>query len=129
MQCFPMAVMTGSLTGQIAVRLRFRFVGMGRAGAGMLPLQRLLVLHRYRRLGKMLYPRDPGIGRRIVLLQAHDELSDGASLRELSCALVGAAIVEEDWNDPSDSLRSRIRRLARQARAMAVGGYKDLLRK
>lgn len=120
-------VVSGTLTHHPAVRLQFRFEGMERAEAGVLPLQRLLSLHRNRRFGSMLYRRDPAVSRGIELLRAHDALRDGASLRDLACALVGSDVVEEDWNDPSDSLRSRIRRLARQARAMARGGYRDLL--
>ncbi|WP_165912376.1 DUF2285 domain-containing protein [Novosphingobium sp. PhB165] len=120
-------MLAGTLSGEAAVQLRFCFDGMERAEAGVLPLRRLLALHRYRRFGKALYPRDPAIGRGSLLLRVHDALCDGVSQRELASILVGPDNVERDWHHPSDSLRSRIRRLARQAKAMALGGYKDLL--
>ncbi|XJJ60961.1 DUF2285 domain-containing protein [Novosphingobium sp. BL-8H] len=120
-------MIAGSLSRHSTVRLRFCFDGVTRAEPGVLSLQRLLALHRHGRFGKMLYPRDPAIARGVVLLRVHDALSDGASLRDLACAMVGGDVVEQDWGDPSDSLRSRIRRLARQAREMALGGYKELL--
>lgn len=120
-------VVSGCLSRHSAVRLRFCFDGLERAEEGVLPLQRLLALHRHGRFGKMLYPRDALVERGILLLRVHDALSDGASQRDLACSLVGPEIVEQDWNDPSDSLRSRIRRLTRQAKALANGGYKDLL--
>lgn len=120
-------VVSGCLSRQSAVRLRFVLDGLEQADACVLAVQRLLALHRHGRFGKMHYPRDPAIARGIVLLRAHDAFSDGASHRDFACSLVGAEIAEQDWNDPSDSLRSRIRRLARQARAMARGGYKDLM--
>ncbi|TCU51832.1 hypothetical protein EDF58_1185 [Novosphingobium sp. PhB57] len=120
-------VVAGSLRESRAVRLRILVDGMEKAEYGVLSLQRLLALHRHRRFGKMLYPRDPAIARGIVLLRTHDALEDGASHRDLACALVGPTVVDADWNDPSDSLRSRVRRLTRQARAMALGGYRGLL--
>ena len=120
-------VVSGCLSRHSAVRLRFCFDGFERADEGVLPLQRLLALHRHGRFGKMLYPRDPLVARGMLLLRVQDAMSDGASQRDLACSLVGQDIVEQDWNDPSDSLRSRIRRLTRQAKALANGGYKDLL--
>jgi hypothetical protein len=122
-------VVSGRLADHSAVRMRFSLDGLTRAQAGVLPLQRLLALHRHGRFGKMLYPHDPTLARGIGLLRVCDALDDGASHRDLACVLVGSEVVQRDWNDPSDSLRSRIRRLARQAKAMAMGGYKDLMRR
>jgi hypothetical protein len=45
---------------------------MKMAGAGTLSLQRLVLLHRHRRFGKMLYPLDPAIARGVLLLRVHE---------------------------------------------------------
>ena len=120
-------VARGQLTGQRIVHLQYCLHGLGSAEAGILPLRRLLHLHRYRRFGRSLFPRDPWIARGVQLLRVHDALCDGASQREIGTALLGARRVAEDWNDRSDSVRSRIRRLVREARALAQGGYRHLI--
>lgn len=119
-------VVAGRMSEHAAVRFDVTFAGLGRAEAGLLPLQRLLALHRHRRFGRALYPWDAAIARSAVLLRVQDALACGTSPRELAQVLVGTDTVTRDW--PADSLRSRMKRLIRQARAMAAGGYRDLLR-
>lgn len=122
-------VAQGRLAGETMVHLHYRLHGLGKAEAGVLPLRRLLHLHRYRRFARSLFPRDPWVERGIQLLRVHDALADGASQREIGAVLFGAQRAVEDWNDRSDSLRSRIRRLVREAKALAQGGYRDLMRR
>jgi hypothetical protein len=93
----------------------------------LLPLRRFLDLCRHRRFSRSLFPRDLRIDRWIEVLRVHDALKDGASQREIGGALFGKERITRDWNDASDSLRSRVRRLSREARAMAAGGYRSLL--
>lgn len=109
------------------MRLRFRLDGLASAEAGVLPMRRLLLLYKHRRFGRMLYPKDPALGRGITLLRVHDALASGATQREIAVVLLGRDNVDRDWEHPSDSQRSRIRRLTRQARSMAEGGFRRLL--
>lgn len=66
--------------------------------------------------------------RLIAVLRVADALTTGASQREIATVLFGAEAVARDWNGRSDALRSRLRRLVREARTMAAGGYRQLLR-
>ena len=122
-------VAQGRLAGETLVHLYYCLHGLGAAEAGILPLRRLLHLQHHRRFARSLYPRDPWIERGIQLLRVHDALADGATQREIGAVLFGEARVAEDWNDRSDSLRSRIRRLVREAKTLALGGYRDLMRR
>lgn len=121
-------VAQGRLVGETRVHLHYRLHGIGSAEAACLPLRRLLHLQHHRCFVRSLYPRDPWIERGIQLLRVHDARVDGATQREIGAVLFGEARVAEDWNDRSDSLRSRVRRLVREARTLALGGYRDLMR-
>jgi hypothetical protein len=48
-------------------------------------------------------------------------------LRQTSIRLFGKEKVERDWQDESDYLKLRTRRLVTQARGLAAGGYRALL--
>lgn len=119
----------GQFGGQEAVLLQYRLHGLASAEARLLPLRRFLDLCRHRRFARSLFPRDPRIDRGIAMLRVHDAIGQGASQREIGAALFGDERVARDWNDVSDSLRSRVRRLVREARAMARGGYRQLMRR
>ncbi len=119
----------GRLTGQEAVLLNYRLRGLASAEHRVLPLRRLLDLCRHRRFARSLFPRDPWIDRGIAMLRVHDAIREGASQREIGAALFGDDRVAQDWNDGSDSLRSRVRRLVKDARDMARGGYRQLMRR
>ena len=119
----------GRLTGQEAVLLHYRLRGLACAEKRLLPLRRLLDLCRHRRFARSLFPSDPRIDRWIDMLRVHDAVRDGASQREIGAALFGDDRVAQDWNHGSDSLRSRVRRLVRDAREMAQGGYRHLMRR
>ncbi|PTS89240.1 hypothetical protein DBR17_03480 [Sphingomonas sp. HMWF008] len=119
----------GRLEGQEAVLLHYRLDGLASAEARLLPLRRFLDLCRYRRFASSLFPRDARIDRGIDMLRVHDALGQGASQREIGAALFGDERVTRDWVGVSDSLRSRVRRLVREAHAMARGGYRQLMRR
>ncbi|MGL4302364.1 MAG: DNA -binding domain-containing protein [Sphingomonas sp.] len=119
----------GRLEGQEAVLLQYRLHGLASAEARLLPLRRFLDLCRHRRFARSLFPRDPWIDRGIDMLRVHDAIRQGASQREIGAILFGDQRVARDWNDVSDSLRSRVRRLVREARAMAHDGYRQLMRR
>lgn len=118
----------GRLAGEEAVLLHYRLHGVASAEALLLPLRRFLGLCRHRRFARSLFPRDPRIDRGIQMLRVHDALGQGASQREIGVALFGDEQVTRDWVGESDSLRSRVRRLVHEARAMAGGGYRQLMR-
>ncbi|MGL4287399.1 MAG: DUF2285 domain-containing protein [Phreatobacter sp.] len=118
----------GRLEGQEAVLLHYRLRGLASAETRMLPLRRLLDLCRHRRFARSLFPRDARIDRGIEMLRVHDAIGQGATQREIGAALFGDERVARDWGGESDSLRSRVRRLMREARTMALGGYRQLMR-
>jgi hypothetical protein len=118
----------GCLAGQDAVLLQYRVHGLASAETVLLPLRRFLDLCRHRRFARSLFPRDSRIDRGIEMLRVHDAIGQGASQREIGAALFGDERVGRDWNVGSDSLRSRIRRLISDARSMAHGGYRHLMR-
>lgn len=117
----------GTLTGEMPVILDYRLRGFAAAMTKILPLRRLLELVRCRRFARSLFPEDRRIDRWLLLLRVHDALADGASQREIACALFGAERVQAEWSGASDSMRSRTRRLVRDARQMAQGGYRGIM--
>lgn len=122
-------LVSGSLANERSVLLRYRIDGIGNAERKILPLRRLLHLIQRRRFAKSLFPEEPSMARRLLALRVHDALLDGASQREIAIALFGHERVTAQWHGRSDSLRSSIRRLVKEAAAMASGGYRSLLRK
>jgi hypothetical protein len=118
----------GSLAREEAVLLRYRILGIASAETKLLPLRRFLDLCRHRRFARSLFPPDPRTDRWLTVLRVHDALAAGASQREIGAALFGEDRIVLDWSDRSESLRSRVRRLVRDAHVMAQGGYRGLLR-
>ncbi len=119
-------VAAGSLAAG-PVRLRYRLEGISALRPRVLPLRRLLALCDNHRFAVSLFPEDPKIGRFVDMLRVHDGLIAGASLGDLAEVLYGTEAGDAKARR-SDSLRSRVRRLVREARAMAAGGYRDLMR-
>jgi hypothetical protein len=93
----------------------------------LMPLRRLAALCRTGRFLPALFPRDLRLDRHIDLLRVHDALVAGASQRDIALRLFGNERVPKDWRVASDSLRSRVRRLIRDARRMAGGGHRLLV--
>ena len=122
-------VEAGSLAGGAPVVLHYRLHGLRSAETRILPLRRFLHLCRYRRFAVSLFPADKRVPRGVALLQVHDALDAGASQREIAQVLFGDQRVEADWRQSSDSLRSLVRRLVKDARAMARGGYRSIMRR
>lgn len=120
-------VEAGSLLASRAVVLHYEIAGIARAEPKVLPLRRFLALARHRRFMATLFPPEPRIGRLIDMLRVHDALADGASQREIAEALFGRERTGNGWRGASDSLRSRVRRLIADARAMAAGGFWGLM--
>lgn len=122
-------IVSGSLRRRRPVRLSYRLKGIASVAPKLLPLRRLIALCQRGRFSASLFPVDRRIGRWLDALRVYDALRDGASQREIGAALFGRERIEQDWGDGADSLRSRVRRLVREARAMAQDGYRSLLRR
>lgn len=121
-------VVAGSLT-QGPVVLHYRLAGTHSLAPRLLPLRRLLALCTHRRFVSSLFPPDPRIARWIETLRVRDAIAEGASVAEIAAVLFGAERVVQDEARGSDSLRSRVRRLSREARSLAAGGYRCLMQR
>lgn len=100
------------------------------------PLDRLraqaLALRRFGALiagreARALWPPLPKAARYAAMLRALDARAGGACLREIAELLYGARAVAAGWSGRSDHLKSRVRRLVRDAAAMQRGGYRALV--
>lgn len=110
------------------VVLHYRLAGIGSLRPRVLPLRRLLALCTHRRFVSSLFPPDPRISRWVDVLRAHDAVRAGAGVQEIAEVIFGRERVERDADRGSESVRSRARRLVREARSMAAGGYRKLMR-
>jgi hypothetical protein len=117
----------GSLADNAPITVRYHLIGIASAWTKTGTLIRFLDLCRSGRFSRSLFPHEHRIDRWVVLLRVHDALRAGASQREIAEVLFGDERFAREWHDASDSLRSRIRRLVRDARRMAAGGYRSLL--
>ncbi len=120
-------VEAGRIGCEEAVILEFRLRGLRSAAPRLLALRRLLGLCRHRRFVPTLFPADPRLPRLVAMLRVADALADGASQRQIAATMFGAEAVTHGWDGRTDALRSRMRRLVRDARAMRDGGYRRLL--
>lgn len=109
------------------VTLSYLLGGVYSARPKLLSLRRLIHLCVHRRFAASLFPADPRVQRWLVALRVRDAAQAGASHREIGEILYGAGRVRVEWAGPSDSLRSRVRRLAREAHRLASGGYRSLM--
>jgi len=121
-------VLEGTLVEEGPARLDYLLSGLTRVDAHVLTLRRMLGLWRSGRFPRILYPPEPGLPRRLETLRVGDALADGASYREMAVALYGEERVRAEWKGRSDFLMSRMRRRAAEARAMASGGWRALLK-
>jgi hypothetical protein len=121
-------VVSGSLKQPGSAVFHYRLHGLRSAETRIFPLRRFLFLCRHRRFPAALFPDDPGIARGILALRVADALRDRASQQEIARVLFGVGAAETDLARGSDSLRSRVRRLVGEARRMAAGGYRGMMR-
>jgi hypothetical protein len=119
---------TGTLCPGTPVVLHYRLLGIDSLTPKLMPLRRLVDIVRHHRFAAHLFPADPRINRLLLSLRVLDAINDGASQREIAAALFGQGRVSSGWAGSADSLRSRVRRLARETRLLAQGGYRFLMR-
>lgn len=118
-------VHAGTLEGP--VRLEYVIAGFASAEGPLLTLCRLLAFWRTGRFSGALHPSEARARRLILLLRAYDALASGATQREIAAGLLGREAGEDRWRIMAPALRSRVQRLVRSARSMALGGYVSLL--
>ena len=108
--------------------LRYRLEGVAAAEQPLLTLRRFLALCRCGGFSRSLHAREQRARRWILMLRTLDGLRAGADQRELAQAMLGAEAAAPRWRTREPSMRSRVQRMVRSARAMAAGGYLALLR-
>jgi hypothetical protein len=119
-------VLSGSLAGGPS-ELRYRLTGLASAGPPLLTLRRLLAFWRAGDFGRSLHPREARARRWLLTLRARDALAAGADQREIAAVLLSPEARQSRWRTQSSSVRSRVQRLVRSARAMEAGGFWTLL--
>lgn len=108
--------------------LRYALAGRTSAEQRLLTLRRLLALGRRGDFARDLH-QAPARARRLVLqLRVHDALQDCRDQREIASELLSRSAAEPLWRSRASSIRSQVQRLVREARVMASGGYRKLLR-
>lgn len=120
-------VAAGTILGG-PVTPRIFLLGIDGLTAPLLTLRRLAGLSQRGQLSQTMPARARRVGRWAQMIQALDGLSAGASQRDLAVALFGADRVAAEWRGVSDHLRLKVRRIIRDARRLAGGGYRALLR-
>ncbi len=110
------------------ILLRYQIAGFGSAEKPLLALRRLTWLRRTGRFSRKLHPPEARARRWVLLLRAHDALEAGVDQRRIAQTLLSAIASEPRWRSEAPSLRSQVQRLVRNARSMAAGGYRRLLR-
>jgi hypothetical protein len=110
------------------VVLHYLLHGARNATAILLSLHRLMAVCLDRQFPPSLFPPDPRTERWILSLRIGDALRAGASQRDIAELLYGVDRARSGWHGASDSLRSRVRRLIGEARGLAGGGYRWMMR-
>lgn len=108
--------------------LRFTIDGIASARPPLLTLRRFVALCASGRFAASLHPRETRARRWTLMLRVLDALGAGASQRDIASQLLRPGGAGARWRSEDPSLRSRVQRLVRSARAMAAGGYRGLLR-
>jgi hypothetical protein len=120
-------IVSGTIMGAPA-ELRYLLSGIAAAALPLFTLRRLLALYRTGRFSRALHAPEKRARRWLLTLRARDALAAGAGQREIAFTLLSRSADSARWRNLAPSLRSRAQRLARAARRMAGGGYRELLR-
>ena len=126
MQRLRLDIVQGSVRAGPVV-LGYALSGIAELGPALTTLRRLSRLYRRGTFASPSSPQMAVQARLALALRAYDGLRSGVSHRGVAEALYGVERVEAEWNGGSDSLKSRIRRLAKLTRSMANGGWRHLL--
>ena len=92
----------------------------------MMALNRLLSLVTLKCIDPNHFKPHPRCWRLRFIIQVLDGLLAGASHREIAIQLYGPEKVAQEWNDPGNSLKDRIRKTVRSGRNLMNGKYRSL---
>jgi hypothetical protein len=109
------------------VKLAYLLHGVEDLARPLLVLERLRSLILQKRFVSSLYPPVRRARREVMLLRAFDAIQAGASQADIAELLLSRRFERRSWRIHSPSLRSQAQRLVRASRAMASGGFWDLL--
>lgn len=124
------AIRIDVLAGSIATgpcELSYGLAGLSSADRPLMTLRRFLALWRTGTFCRSLHPAEVRAKRWLLMLRACDALAAGADQREIAMVLISGEAGQSRWRTQSPSLRSRVQRLVRSARAMQAGGLWALL--
>ena len=124
------AIRIDVLRGSVAsgpVELRYGPTGLASLECQILTLRRLVALWKTGRFSRPLHPVEARAKRWVLMLRTTDALVAGADQREIAAVLLSAEARGSRWRTQSPSLRSRVQRLVRSARAMEAGEFRNLL--
>lgn len=110
------------------VRPRVVLPGVVGVAPQLRTLRRLCALVQRAELPPSLRPTERRASRWAKMIQALDGVVAGGSQREIAIAIFGADLVRSEWRGASDHLRLKVQRLVREARRLAGGGYRDILK-
>ncbi|HET6942114.1 MAG TPA: DUF2285 domain-containing protein [Sphingomicrobium sp.] len=108
--------------------LRYRIAGLVGTAGPLLALRQLLALSSTGSFSKLLHRPERRAARWVLVLRAFDAMCSGADQRAIAEGLLDRRAGIARWRIAEPSLRSRAQRLVREAKRMASGGYRDLLR-
>lgn len=112
----------------VPVRLNYILSGLAAAENPLLVLRRFLAFCRTGRFSPALHRPAARAARQILLLRTSDALAVGASQREIAAELVMRSAAAPRWRIEAPSARLVAQRLARDARRLAGGEWRRLLR-
>lgn len=117
----------GSAEGKRAL-LRYDLAGRATAERPLMTLRRLIAFGRRGAFAPGLHRPSARTARWVLQLRAHDALAEGCDQRDIASELLSHSAALPRWRSRESSIRSQVQRLVREARAMADGGYRKLLR-
>ena len=109
------------------VRLDYKLAGRRQLGRRLLALRQWEALMRLRRVPSPLVAPRVDSARAMIVIQTLNALTNHTNTRAVAIALFGADLVASDWDDESDYLRMKTRRLIGRARRLVAGDYVALL--
>ena len=124
------AIRIDVLGGSVAhgpAELRFKLAGLASLEHQVLTLRRLIAVWKSGAFCRSLHPIETRAKRWVLMLRTADALAAGADQRDIATALLNAEAHLPRWRAQSPSLRTRVQRLVRSARAMESGGFWTLL--
>lgn len=119
-------LVAGSLATR-PVRLHYRLSGLAGVAPSLMVLHQLISLWRTGRFSRTLHPPATRAERMVLMLRVHDALQQNATQREIAGVLLSGEADEPQWRIRAPTVRLRVQRLVRAARAFRGTGFAVLL--